>query len=512
MGAQAAVGEAKGVEVVSEGTPGGAWREALLSEVLLSVSVTVSLSNPLGPHSPLEVTSLAASEVQLQYQNETVAVFALPPQAVAEGERGGSTLHISAQARVRVSDDGFGALVSDFIRQDAVAVLLRAFVCANVSTAIGHLSLTQVPITQRLLLPGAAAFPDVEVLAFDVSGGGSKQVLSVWVRARVRNRSNLAAKLGAVSFALLCGGEELGQVSSTDLDIAPGSNDVELAGAVLPQGAAAEAALGDLVGGYLRGEVVEASVRGLSASGSDAAWLQQAVSSLRLSVPLQWRPSSWQPLLQDIALEGLGIRFAQEEEVRAVRRRAGSGVGGEVGGEGGGQVLLLTAQIQARLVLPFSVIMEVERADLRLWVSGGLLPEDASAARPFALLDVAVDGEALRCDTGARQLNITLKDVPLEVLDQEAWGEFVGQVFNEAAVSVAVNGSASVTAVMQFGRLRVARVPVAASVVSRGMAGLRAPRMQVAEIAVYPAAVPQQVWWRERGQCVCGCIGVCVGG
>ena len=436
--------------------------QAGVSEVRLEVRVRVGINQLLGPEGLMKVMSLAAPDVALGYGGNAVATLALPTLALPEDEQGATTLDMSVAAVARVQDDGFGTFVREFMQADEVKVVLNASLSANVSTAMGTLGLVGVPISQPLRLPAAGDLRDVRVLEFDVSEG-SGGMLEVWIKAQVWNPSSLSATLGAVTFEIKFDGELLGNVATPNLVVMPGPNIIECSGALMPVGSAAVAALGQLVATYLRGDVVKTSVRGLTASTFDAPWLQSAISALNLEVPLQLPKRD--PLLQDIEVDRMAVRFGGSEHT-------------------GGP--LLSAQIRARLALPFSVRLDVTSADLSLFISGGLVGHTAGQAFAF----VGCNGVDIECDGVSGQVNITLSDAPLRVLDEAALDEFVRAQFQEALVMLSVEGNVSVTAAMQFGGIRLRDVPVTSSLVVRGMAGLNTPPVEVSGVQVYPAHSP----------------------
>ena len=229
------------------------------SEVSIEVKVQVAVARLLGK-SPMNVTKMSASSVLLGYRNKTVAAFELPEHQVPADMQSSRFLVISTSAVARVDDSGFGQFVGDFMTIETLSFSLRAAVSATVDTVLGPLSIEQVPIQQSMSQPGANGFPDAQVLDFDVSGGG-RELLQVLAKAKVYNPSQVSATLGAVTMELSYQGSVLGHVTCASLTLVPGANVLQLSGAVEPFGAAAVSALGDLVGGYLRGDVVMPSVR-----------------------------------------------------------------------------------------------------------------------------------------------------------------------------------------------------------------------------------------------------------
>ena len=75
----------------------------------------------------------------------------------------------------------------------------------------------------------------------------------------------------------------------------------------------------------------------------------------------------------------------------------------------------------------------------------------------------------------------------------EALQELVGATFRQPTVALCFNGNVSVTAAMLFGDLCVPEVPIASSVVMRGMAGLAEPPVQVGDIRVFEADTSGQL-------------------
>ena len=155
---------------------------------------------------------MAASGVTLWYRNVSIAYFVLPIQHVPEDKERGDVIEIEATTVASVDSDGFARLVTHFMQESVVNVSVSATIAANVTTVVGPLSLHDIPLSQALVLNGVGGFRDIQVVGFDVFGGGAKSALQVWVKARLYNPSSLSATLGAVTFDLLYDGWRLGEV------------------------------------------------------------------------------------------------------------------------------------------------------------------------------------------------------------------------------------------------------------------------------------------------------------
>ena len=150
----------------------------------------------------------------------------------------------------------------------------------------------------------------------------------------------------------------------------------------------------------------------MSSSTFTSPWLLSAISSLHLAVPLQ--VAQRQPLLQDVEIKSIAIHFAHTRRARrrevsrssahlssaAIRGKSWSVRAPEGGRLAGDQQPLLDVVMRARLVLPFSVKMDIKRADLRLVVSGAGIGE-------VGYLNVWQAG--VECDAEGDFVNITLK-------------------------------------------------------------------------------------------------------
>jgi hypothetical protein len=88
---------------------------------------------------------------------------------------------------------------------------------------------------------------------------------------------------------------------------------------------------------------------------------------------------------------------------------------------------------------------------------------------------------------------ITLKDVPLQVVDEVALESFLRVLFHDPLVMLTFEGNASVTLAMPFGDLYVADVALSSSAVMHGMAALDLLPIQVSDIAVYEATAAEEL-------------------
>jgi hypothetical protein len=108
------------------------------------------------------------------------------------------------------------------------------------------------------------------------------------------NPSEASVKLGGVTFSIVYEGEIMGEITSSDLQLAPGPNELSLDGFIKPANLTAASYF---FSSYLQGKDTLVSCVGLSAA-LDIGWIQSIVKNLKFNTIL---PGTTDNLIDSVA-------------------------------------------------------------------------------------------------------------------------------------------------------------------------------------------------------------------
>ncbi len=170
----------------------------------------------------------------------------------------------------------FGDFMSNACRYPVVHLKMAGFSTCDVSIAsIGFLSVQNLYLENQVELKGLSGFPDVTLMSFSMpsNNDGPDGGVSVVTRAQFNNPSPAGMHIGEANFEMfIAGGVVVGQMSSKDLYLKQGLNDVTMTG-FMKVGSNSEA-VADFMSNYLNGKQQEIQVRGLNAGNNPINWLQ----------------------------------------------------------------------------------------------------------------------------------------------------------------------------------------------------------------------------------------------
>ncbi|TKY86943.1 hypothetical protein EX895_004231 [Sporisorium graminicola] len=151
---------------------------------------------------------------------------------------------------------------------------------------------TDLTFTKHLNLKGFNNFEGAQLLDFQLPGPDPAGGISLQATAALYNPSPFGFQLGTLDVALYYQNMYLGPASTSDLNLTSGLNVVTLNGRLVPynDNATALDALGKLFTGYINGDTLSASARGVSArqnNGDVISWLSAGIEVMNLNIPLK---------------------------------------------------------------------------------------------------------------------------------------------------------------------------------------------------------------------------------
>lgn len=118
----------------------------------LSSTLAIQVLSPLGPNSPIVVTSVGMPHGVLSYRSRNVAYLSiLPQQAISVGD----VVFLNISSQLDIEPDDFAAFLSDLIHEDFVDITLTGRCDANVTTSVlGAISVNGLNISRELTIAG----------------------------------------------------------------------------------------------------------------------------------------------------------------------------------------------------------------------------------------------------------------------------------------------------------------------------------------------------------------------
>ncbi|CDO73852.1 hypothetical protein BN946_scf185016.g9 [Trametes cinnabarina] len=203
------------------------------------------------------------------------------------------------------------------------------------------------------------------------------------------NPSPFDVNLGTVVFDLVYQGVTLGQGSSPNTTIAPGPNNITLAGRLVPQtDASALATVSQLFTQYLNGDTSDVVAHGVSSIQNDGravAWLSAGLQALQLHVPFKDARGAISPI-KTITIGDMALAFSEETPWGPVAN---------------------SRTVQAALELPFGFSLEIGQIQNAFNITnGGKVVAGLSTPEGKSTSDIKVINETFTQGI----INITIED------------------------------------------------------------------------------------------------------
>ncbi|KAK0542857.1 hypothetical protein OC846_006614, partial [Tilletia horrida] len=260
------------------------------------------------------------------FRQQVDVFWMTPPPDMREVHLGSmnlSKLGIAAgHARLRqattfkvVDEEAFGQFAEFLVSQEEFTWKLNT---SNVHVkAFGFLpTFKNLGFNKHVVLKGMANFTDIEILDFQLPGDDPAGGITLGVKTALTNPSPFGVQIGNLNLDLYYDGLYLGPGSSSNLNITPGANVIQLGGRLISHAdnATALGQLSKLFTAYLNNEVVPAEARGVSttqANGDEISWLSRGIQALNIKVPIK-APKPINPI-QGIDINTLSLVYNKSE-------------------------------------------------------------------------------------------------------------------------------------------------------------------------------------------------------
>ncbi|KAL9935874.1 hypothetical protein V8E36_005451 [Tilletia maclaganii] len=313
-----------------------------------------------------------------------------------------------------------------------------------------------LPFQKHTVFKGMANFTDIKILDFQLPGDDPAGGITLGVKTALTNPSPFGVEIGNLNLDLFYDGLYLGPGSSSNVNITPGVNVIQLDGRLVPytDNATALKQLSTLFTAYLNNEIIPASAKGVStttASGETISWLSRGIKALDIKVPIQ-APEPINPI-QGINIDYLSLIYNQSEPWRP-----------EVSSN----------SLGATLALPFGFSIDVVSVSnsIDLVFNNGTLGTIRGAfSNSSTKLTQVSAGQTVG------ELNLTLPLSPLELADQSEAGHAAFVLFQNAftygdGTGFDLNGQASAVANTPLGQVLLDGIKFKVPSGLRGLEGL----------------------------------------
>ena len=498
----------------------------------VGLNATISVANPLGADSPIEVNSIALN-CSLEGEGQLLGDLVVPTTVVSAVTRGWAwravgagddddgvppvaivniSLQLSATLALQTTNTRFADFVLSFLQRSSVTLGLvsnsTSALSIDLGCALGALSVA-LPIESRTSVEGIGGFPSVALEGFAISGQRGRAILTD-LNVSLFNPSPAAFPLGeTATLGLYAGGLRLGYSVVVNSTLRPGANLLSIVGVLEPPPEALPAAAA-LISGYLAGANGSVTVVGegvtMPSGATTPAWLLGAVQNISLAATLPGLPAAAAAaLLSNLTLGELDLDFGADG------LRAAPTVGGSVlavlnlpfslpdvgvvdldldlsfveAGAGGAVMAQLAIINQTATWLPCGSraacdkVLEEEIAKL-----GGA----AACARPLAAGAAGPAGPAGASDPSppvalvpVGVLLMRLAPTPLTIVNGSAFSGLLSSVLSERSVALRLRGAAAPRVNVSIGVLALTGVVVDQTVAVPGMGGFLNPPVVVTQ-------------------------------
>ena len=312
----------------------------------LDMTALVSMSNPLGDNSPMNVTDVDMT-VTMGYEGTTIGHVLTGPIDVPSPNQinGDSHLRVPAKANMIVTDKGAAmtAFSKDLINLDALNISLNGATDTTAyCVALGYdMDIKGIPVVLPnadtkphplgpVTVKGMGGLKDIEILSYSISGNvpndGSEDGCTencgiiLDLEARVGNPSPFGLVVGTLNnYIRDAQGVTLGTVTATDLTLTPGDNIIAMSGKMNPTGDDALSAAATFMSTYMANKEQPTSVVGIDAGPSSIGWLNDIVDGLEMVATFPGAGDDFLALT-NITIQWMDMELTSDGGVRAASK------------------------------------------------------------------------------------------------------------------------------------------------------------------------------------------------
>jgi len=450
--------------------------------VRLDTAVLVEATSPLGPNSALTITHVDMS-VSLRGADVALGTLSTVSAHIIDGKLvDRSNISVDCLTELAFAEQGtaFGRFVRASVVKEKIPLTLAGTMDVVCHGALGTLKLFGLPLRTTALLNGMNNFRDVTVKSFSLPGTGSatQHEEPIQTRIAIGNPSVFKVSIGSLTMDLSLNAprEKFGTLGGT-MNLAPGRNELELAGQLRPiEDAAGQ--VSDAVAGffsrYLQGDSSQIVVTITSTQYTDCVWMREALLGLTIETSFPGVDKGFE-LISGIKMNQLDVILDEAPP-------------GERGPVTNTRMQVRT-DMKAKVAMPASIKMPLNISNL----SVALTLESEDRHRLGSLVSARESCEFNQTDGGAFRLNMShfyavgfddREDVTGMAAFIEALLTKNGSIMMRLASDASANQGAFPDVETRMGVLALSNIPVKGEPLIPAMDSFRHPPVKVLSVDI----------------------------
>ncbi|KAM3579635.1 hypothetical protein VKS41_008087 [Umbelopsis sp. WA50703] len=379
----------------------------------------------LGNTGPFGADLEFTSPITVSYNGTELGVVSVPGTHVSGG-------HGTLQ-----SDSAFNITNMDAFNHFAVDMLaVKSFKWNMAATAkITALSRTaDVSLNKDIEIPGMDGFPEVKITSFALPGDDPAGGIQVSLGTALTNPSTIGVYLGTIMLDIGYQGVYLGPVSASNVNLAPGVNNITLNGRLIPQTSPDNLnVISDMFTRYVAGESSNTTATGVSAAPdgvNPVSWLTAGFKTVQLNVALA--SATKLQLIHAVDLGNLDLDFTNETAYSPMSS---------------------APQVTANFSIPFGFSLNITEVTQAITLG-------TNSTGPIALLSSGYVNSTSNQQEGV--MKFALQNAPLNVYpnQHEAFNLFNYNLTGATVYDFNVQGNATVIASTPIGVVKMSNIPL----------------------------------------------------
>jgi len=417
----------------------------------MRMSVNVTMSNPLGPNSPLDINWINMT-VQLRYKNSTIgtAVTGVTKIPKPNTVNGNSTITIDSFAGMNLWDQGveLATFAKDLIKVETIELDLQGFSATEAySHALGWaVDVEAVSVDLSVSFPGMNGLKGVKILDYSLSGNipndtdGCKTLCGIYMTltAEVVNPSPFGLVIGEMNSEVRnIDGVVLGSVGTSKLTLHGNIvNVMAMSGKLAPRNLTAAA---NFMSNYMSKKTQPTIMVGLNAGSSSVEWLQTIAKGLELEADFPGADDGFQALT-NCTLSTLSMVISEDNKV------------------------VLTGTIMAKMNLPKqvnpAVILDVYSSTMEFWM--------VDIQSSIRIGKVTVNSAPVDYTRSTQMIKLTFAPTELVILNEGLFEELMADLLSLPSKTIKMTGFASPHVSTNMGVLQLKDIPFSEETVMYG--------------------------------------------
>ncbi|KAG2175943.1 hypothetical protein INT44_000421 [Umbelopsis vinacea] len=365
------------------------------------------------------------SPITISYKDTEIGRVELPGTHVSGGK---GTLESNTVFNI-TNPDAFNAFAVDMLAVESFVWKMHANLDVTALSRTAH-----VTLDKDVTIGGMNGFPAVKITSFALPGDDPAGGIQLSLGTQLTNPSPIGVYLGTIQLAVSYQGVYLGPVSATNVNLAPGDNNITLNGRLVPQTDVNNLNIvSDMFSRYIAGEVSNTTASGVSAAPdgvNPVSWLSNGFKTVQLHVGLAANEKL--QLIHGVSLGNLDLAFTNQTAYSP---------------------LSSAPQVVANFSVPFGFSLNITEVTQNITLG-------TNSTGPIALLSSGYVNST--SDQKAGLLKFALSNAPLQVYPEqhEAFNAFTYNLTSANVFEFNVAGNATVVTSTPIGVVKLSNVPL----------------------------------------------------